>query len=137
MPNSRAWSKIVGPKGSEGSVIGGGMAVRSPEVLRAFLEDERTRLEAVIAQIESEGATNLGYGNHMADDASEAYEQAKDMALRQNAEQLLTQIRDALTRFEQGTYGLCQQCRQEIDPARLKALPYVSLCLRCQQRQKS
>jgi RNA polymerase-binding transcription factor DksA len=113
------------------------MAVRSPEVLRAFLEDERTRLETVIAQIESEGATNLGYGNHMADDASEAYEQAKDMALRQNAEQLLTQVRDALTRFEQGTYGLCQQCRQEIDPARLKALPYVSLCLRCQQRQKS
>jgi RNA polymerase-binding protein DksA len=113
------------------------MAVRSPEVLRAFLEDERTRLETVIAQIESEGATNLGYGNHMADDASEAFEQAKDLALRQNAEQLLTQVRDALTRFEQGTYGLCERCREEIDPARLKALPYVSLCLRCQQRQKS
>ena len=113
------------------------MAVRSPEVLRAFLEDERTRLETVIAQIESEGATNLGYGNHMADDASEAFEQAKDLALRQNAEQLLTQVRDALTRFEQGTYGSCERCREEIDPARLKALPYVSLCLRCQQRQKS
>jgi DnaK suppressor protein len=112
------------------------MVVRSPEVLRSFLEDERTRLEAVIAQIESEGATNLGYGNHMADDASEAYEQAKDMALRQNAEQLLAQIKDALGRFDRGTYGVCQSCGQDIDPARLQALPYVTLCLRCQQRQK-
>jgi RNA polymerase-binding protein DksA len=113
------------------------MVVRRPEVLRSFLEDERVRLETVIAQIEAEGGKNLGYGNHMADDATEAFEQAKDLALRQNAEQLLTQVTDALERFDQGTYGICQQCSAEIDPARLKALPYVTLCLRCQQRYKS
>jgi DnaK suppressor protein len=88
-------------------------------VLRSFLEDERVRLETVIAQIDAEGGANLGYGNHMADDASEAYEQAKDLALRQNAEQLLAQVTDALGRFEQGTYGSCEQCGVAIDPARL------------------
>jgi DnaK suppressor protein len=98
------------------------------------LEDERARLEAVIAQQEANGGDNLGYGNHMADDATEAYEQAKDLALRQNAEQLLAQITDALARFEQGSYGTCKQCGADIDPARLKALPYVTLCLHCQQR---
>jgi DnaK suppressor protein len=113
------------------------MAVKSPEALHSFLKEERARLEAVIAQIEAEGEPNLGYGNHMADDASEAFEQAKDLALRQNAEQLLAQVKEALARFERGTYGICQQCRQEIDPARLKALPYANLCLRCQQRNKS
>ncbi len=81
------------------------MVVRKPEVLQAFLEDERDRLETVIDQIDAEGGKNLGYGNHMADDASEAFEQAKDLALRQNAEQLLTQVTHALDRFEQGTYG--------------------------------
>ena len=111
------------------------MAVRRPEVLRSFLEDERARLEAVIAQIDSEGVKNLGYGNHMADDASEAYEQAKELALHQNAKQLLAQVTDALGRFNQGTYGICARCKAEIDPARLEALPYATLCLRCQQRQ--
>jgi DnaK suppressor protein len=113
------------------------MVVRSPEALRSFLESERVRLQTVIAQAEAEGGKNLGYGNHMADDATEAFEQAKDLALRQNAEQLLIQVQDALGRFEQGTYGICERCGVEIDPARLQALPYATLCLRCQQRFKS
>ncbi len=110
------------------------MTVERPELLQAFLEEERVRLGTVIAQTDAEGAKNLGYGNHMADDASEAFEQARDLALRQNAEQLLAQVTDALGRFEAGTYGICGQCGAEIDPARLKALPYATLCLHCQQR---
>ncbi len=113
------------------------MAVISPKVLRSYLEDERARLEKAIAQTDAEGAESLGYGNHMADDASEAFEQAKDLALRQNTEQLLAQVTEALEQFEQGTYGTCEQCGVEIDPARLRALPYATLCLRCQQRQSA
>jgi RNA polymerase-binding transcription factor len=113
------------------------MVVRRPEVLYSFLESERARLQDVIAQMDAEGGENLGYGNHMADDASEAFEQAKDLALRQNAEQLLTRVEDALERFERGTYGVCEHCGTEIDPARLQALPYATLCLRCQQRIES
>jgi RNA polymerase-binding protein DksA len=86
--------------------------------------------------MDAEGATNLGYGNHMADDATEAFEQAKELALHQNAKQLLSQVTDALRRFEEGTYGSCTLCGAEIDPARLRALPYATLCLHCQQRQK-
>jgi len=112
------------------------MVVRSPDVLRSFLEDERARLETLLAQVEAEGATNLGYGNHMADDASEAFEQAKELALHQNAQQLLSQVKSALARFDQGTYGSCERCGEDIDPARLEALPYATLCLRCQQRQR-
>lgn len=110
------------------------MVIRRPEALRLFLEDEQARLESQLAQMETEGGTNLGYGNHMADDASEAYEQAKDLALRHNAEKLLVQVKGALERFQQGTYGICEHCGTEIDPARLKALPYATHCLRCQQR---
>jgi DnaK suppressor protein len=113
------------------------MALLKSEALRSFLESERARLRDVITQMDPEGGESLGYGNHMADDASEAFEQAKDLALRQNAEQLLTKVQDALERFEQGTYGVCKHCGTEIDPARLQALPYASLCLRCQQRIKS
>ena len=110
------------------------MVVREPEVLRSFLVSEQARLQTVINQMDAEGAGNLGYGNHMADDASEAYEQAKALALRQNAQKLLGQVNDALDRFDKGTYGTCRVCSGKIDPARLQALPYVTLCLRCQQR---
>lgn len=110
------------------------MAVKSPDALRSFLEDEQIRLKAIITQMDAEGVKNLGYGNHMADDASEAFEQAKELALHENARQLLTQVTDALERFEEGTYGICGRCNIEIDPARLKALPYVTFCLHCQQR---
>ena len=110
------------------------MELRKWEVLHSFLENERQRLQSVVVQLEAERGTSLGYGNHMADDASEAFEQAKDLALRQNAERLLKQVEGALVRFKQGTYGLCEHCGDEIDPARLKALPYVTLCLHCQQR---
>jgi DnaK suppressor protein len=70
----------------------------------------------------------------MADDATEAFEQAKELALHENARQLLAQVTDALDRFDQGTYDTCKQCKAKIDPARLEALPYATLCLRCQQR---
>jgi DnaK suppressor protein len=113
------------------------MVVKGPEAIKSFLENERTRLEALIAQIDAEGGTNLGYGNHMADDATEAYEQAKELALHENARQLLVQVTDALERFEQGKYGICENCGEEIDPARLEALPYATLCLRCQQRLRA
>lgn len=110
------------------------MEVGQQEALRAFLASEQSRLETVIAQMSAEGGENLGYGTHMADDATEAYEQAKELALRQNAEKLLDQVNDALEDLDKGTYGTCRLCGEQIDPARLKALPYVTLCLRCQQR---
>lgn len=107
------------------------------ERLKIRLEAEKERLLTELSQTNVVERENLGYGNHMADDATEAFEQAKDLALRQNLERLLDQVEDALVRFETGTYGLCEQCGGEIDPARLKALPHATLCLSCQQRRES
>lgn len=104
--------------------------------IREQLETERLRLRETLALYHTESGANLGLGNHMADDATEAYEQAKDLALKQNAERLLFQVEEALGRFNESTYGLCEVCGQQIDPARLRALPYVTLCLRCQQRRE-
>ena len=110
------------------------MAVESSSAVRSALEAEQTRLQAVIAQTEIDGEENLGYGNHMADDATVAFEQARDLAIRTTAERLLAQVHDALERVDDGTYGICESCQKPIDPARLQALPYATLCLRCQKR---
>lgn len=40
----------------------------------------------------------------------------------------------ALARIQQGTFGVCVSCGDEINPRRLEALPWTQYCLRCQQR---
>jgi RNA polymerase-binding protein DksA len=103
-------------------------------VLKQRLEAQRTRLREEIKQFRIAGRDNLGYGNHQADDATDAFEQAKELSLLQNSERVLAQVEAALARFEIDMYGVCERCREPIDPARLKALPYATLCLDCQQR---
>jgi RNA polymerase-binding protein DksA len=112
------------------------MASSRKEKLKMRLEAEKERLLTELSQNNFVDRKNLGYSTHMADDATEAFEQTKDLALRQNLERLLERVEDALVQFEAGTYGLCEQCGKEIDPARLKALPYATLCLSCQQRRE-
>ena len=40
----------------------------------------------------------------------------------------------ALQRIEEGLYGVCEDCEQDIAPARLKAIPWAALCVRCQEK---
>jgi DnaK suppressor protein len=44
------------------------------------------------------------------------------------------QIDEALRRLEDGTYGTCEDCTREINPERLKAMPFARRCVECQQK---
>ncbi len=46
---------------------------------------------------------------------------------------MLRQIRGALARIEDGTYGVCQRCEEDISPKRIHALPWARLCIECQE----
>jgi DnaK suppressor protein len=48
--------------------------------------------------------------------------------------QTLTQVRDALRRVEDGTYGKCIDCGRDIEPARLEAVPWTPYCLQDQEK---
>lgn len=102
--------------------------------LRERLITERDRLTRELQQLNVVGHENMGYSTHMADDASAAFDQARDLALRSNLERMLKQVEEALSRFSAGTYGVCGVCGQPVDPARLKALPHAPNCLDCQRR---
>ncbi len=106
------------------------------QVLKERLEAERHRLLEELSQLAVASGENLGYGNHMADDASAALDQAQNLALRRNHERMLEAIEKALARFQDQSYGKCEDCGQTIDPARLKALPHARYCLACQKKQE-
>ena len=47
---------------------------------------------------------------------------------------LLREVRAALTRVQEGTYGTCLSCEEEISPKRLQAVPWTPLCIACQEQ---
>lgn len=63
--------------------------------------------------------------------ASMGEEMASQLAALEARE--LQQIEVALTRLKQGKYGLCAGCSGKIPVARLNALPYSTLCIKCQR----
>jgi len=111
---------------------------RADESFRKRLEEERGRLTADLERLAVTEQDNPGYSTHIADDATEVLENTKNHALRQNLQRLLGQVNDALGKSDKGTYGMCEDCGGRIDRARLKALPYATLCIQCQkQRERS
>jgi len=59
------------------------------------------------------------------------YEREKNLALLQHLERELGAVEFALSLAEKGVYGICENCGERIDPARLKAIPQATLCLKC------
>jgi DnaK suppressor protein len=51
--------------------------------------------------------------------------------------QTLRQVRDALQRIEDGTYGQCIECGRQIEIARLEAIPWTPYCLQDQEKHDS
>jgi RNA polymerase-binding transcription factor DksA len=113
------------------------MVVRSNEQLLVVLQRERQRLKMAIVQHPVLERTPAGYGNHAADDATDVFDQAANVALLSGLRRNLEEVDAALHRFEHGTYGRCERCGERIEWARLEALPQAALCMPCQRRHET
>lgn len=56
--------------------------------------------------------------------------------LRERERRLLSLIDDALQRMEDGTFGVCSDCEEPIEPKRLEARPMSVLCVSCKEKQE-
>lgn len=105
-------------------------------LLRARLESERKRLKEELEQLKTtvrpadERREGSPFGKRE-EEATESFELEKRLTLEKRIKEQLAEVEHALQKFEKGTYGLCDNCGQPIDPARLEALPQASLCLKC------
>ena len=59
------------------------------------------------------------------------------LALKQTDSKLLRAIDEAIHRIDQGTYGVCMECENEIAPARLEAVPWTRVCIDCKAKQSA
>ena len=109
--------------------------------VRAELESEAAELRADLAKAASDMAERLSdsvrdAGDDSADAGTKAFEREHELALTQNARDLLDQGERALARIDAGTYGVCESCGQPIGKARLLAFPRATLCVECKQREE-
>lgn len=113
--------------------------------LRGRLEQDRGNLTAQIEEIENDEvhAENQydpefsGYGNHMAETGTEIFEQERNLALEQSLKAQLADVEHALAKFDDGSYGICDNCGKPISAERLQALPQATLCIRCKGKQET
>ncbi len=109
------------------------------ERLRSRLESEKKRLLGELDELQvgippqevrREGSP---FGKRE-EEATESFELEKRLALEKQIKDQLAGIEHALRKFEKGTYGLCDNCGQPIDPDRLEALPQANLCVNCKAK---
>ena len=73
----------------------------------------------------------------LADQATGNNEVHIQLKLKQTDAKILQAIEEALQRVEAGTFGLCRDCGQPIADARLHAIPWTRVCIKCKEKQKS
>ncbi len=59
------------------------------------------------------------------------------LRIRDRERKLIVKIKEALERIDNGTYGICDECGEDISEQRLKARPVTTLCIDCKKKQES
>ena len=111
--------------------------------LKHMLDERRREIQAEV-QGKMRGVREEGTWGGKLNEVLDAVESAEadiqedlEFALVQMKSETLNKITDALTRLEQGTYGNCFECGEEIAEKRLKALPFAVRCKDCEEAREN
>ena len=106
------------------------------EELRGILEEERVAVEKQLAEhgvaIDGE-SVELSVDEGFADSAAATTERSELLSIVEELQSRRLEIAGAQARMEDGTFGKCERCGQEIPVERLEALPTARLCVTCKQ----
>ena len=86
--------------------------------------------KSVLQRSQREAAGDISaYATHPADLGTDAMERERDFLLASAEGKVALQIREALKRIGDGSYGTCESCGKPIGTARLEMIPYASLLI--------
>lgn len=111
------------------------VTVKTTPAEREEFRDRLLKLrQHVVEQIESLQGDSLQRfdSENSGEDGTDAFDRQLALDLASCDHEALLKIDDALRRIEEGTYGVCEECSEIIGRLRLKALPFVNLCIACQ-----
>ena len=98
---------------------------------KQILEDRQRELELVVR---NRDAITIEKSADALDEVQHAAE--RELAIRNldRESNLLRNVRSALRRIEDGTFGICMHCEEDISPKRLNAVPWAAFCIQCQEQ---
>ena len=100
------------------------MADPLESTVRASLETDREQLTEQLAEL-----TGGSFDENFADSGQVAAEQGEAHALAASLQEQLDAVELALTKLDEGTYGVCERCQEPIPDARLEAMPASRYCI--------
>lgn len=117
-------------------IVNSTMDKKKVELYRNLLMEKRQELLRLVSKSDQDGREADEEGTQdIADKASNAY--TKEFLFHQSNDnrQLLVLVDEALDRIKNGGYGFCVECREEVQPKRLEAVPWARHCIECQAKQ--
>ena len=98
---------------------------------KKILETKRDELEHIVR---NRDAITIEKSADALDEVQHASE--RELAIRNldRESNLLRNVRSALRRIEDGSFGICLHCEEEISPKRIAAVPWAAYCIQCQEQ---
>ncbi len=112
------------------------MNKRKRKQYQKLLEESLTRLIEEASQTVNGMSSEKALFPDPTDRASLESDRNFLLRIRDRERKLLVKIQEALKRIDEGTFGTCQQCGEEISESRLKARPVATLCVECKRLQE-
>jgi len=108
------------------------MDAKRLEYFKQKLLEKQALINQVLQKIEGYARERDQSILDLGDMAVESYTKELIFGKSSGDRQTLQLIQEALDRIEEGTYGICTNCEQPIQPKRLEAVPWTRLCIQCQ-----
>ena len=106
--------------------------------------EKADEMKAILLKLKEEAFEEIGKavrsGSEKSNDepSGDIYDQASNerdrellLLLGDREREKIRNIDEALARLEEGEYGICEDCEEEIPLGRLKAMPFARLCVKC------
>lgn len=104
------------------------------ETLEEKLLEQRRDITSMYEHDVRAGKESASEGSEdLVDRATNSYNRELWFSLSTGERQTLLEVEEALKRMEEGTYGSCVSCGEEIGSRRLEAVPWARYCIKCQE----
>lgn len=107
------------------------MDAEKREYYRQLLLDEMKGLLSEADKTVHEMADDASHFPDPTDRATQESDRTFELRIRDRERKLVNKIREALERIDDGSFGICEECGEEISEGRLKARPVTTLCINC------
>lgn len=112
------------------------MDFEKSEYFKSVLQEEMRQLLDEAGKTVSEMTSDNTNFPDPNDRATQESDRSFELRIRDRERRLINKIREALERIENGTFGICELCGDEISEARLKVRPVTTLCIDCKIEQE-